>query len=876
MKSTAPWSIKGIDPDARDAAKKAARAAGMTLGEWMNQQILEAGKERAEAGADSPEPVQSVAANAITIDHLRELVASLNRLNDRLQTNERHSKEAISGLNQGLTTALDRIRTLQKERRDTSTEGLIDRIEKIEKGEVDRGGIAGLKALEKALTRTLEQFDSIRDETMARVEANESAIQGLSGRVDTMDEQFGQAIAALRENVEEVTDQIAETEATARAVMLEARAAAKSNDEEFIKRTSDKLRILGTEIKRTSDRIQSLDGKIGALSGKIEASEQRSAEGISRISDTVSALSQDLSELDREQGEAVREARGVIEQASRDADTRFDALKDSFDAMLMRVEGIADGERSAREMAQRAVETAEDASRQATLRQSPPPQATAPAGSAAPAEPAHKLDQKQAATPRPADIAAARSPSPQTPAADQPAPDQPAPGQPAKTAGDPMREAMKSAEDSAPSEEDFDAIFGEPIPEDSDRWFDDTTKAAAEAGGEIPHADGDDAGTRDIGSDDGLPPVVRREETLTPKQKVILAARARRKRLEEQAQADAEIDEKTTQARVAPLAADAEEDGDEETGFFGAVTSRFRPGKSDADDIDEAFDDAEPATERTRSRADEDRVAKMRRKYARDDNEGRSLPVISLVIFGIIAVAALGYILLSDTLTGNVSSIDRNAAASATTATDPATTQPAAPQSAANEPAALYEEAMAQLGSAEASARARGLSQLRDAAAQDYPPAQFQLGEAYRLGTGVQPDLTAARDYYSAAAEGGNVPAMHKLGSLYAAGEGGDKNDFTALSWFEQAATYGYLNSVYNLGLLYDPTVELEVTDQILDSAPQAYYWYSLAVRLGDSAAQEDVDRVAENLPTAQRQQLDQEVAAWRAQEPLPSANARF
>lgn len=34
-----PWSIKGIDPDTRQLAKEAAKEAGMTLGEWLNNRI---------------------------------------------------------------------------------------------------------------------------------------------------------------------------------------------------------------------------------------------------------------------------------------------------------------------------------------------------------------------------------------------------------------------------------------------------------------------------------------------------------------------------------------------------------------------------------------------------------------------------------------------------------------------------------------------------------------------------------------------------------------------------------------------------------------------------------------------------------------------
>ena len=41
MTAGAPWSVKGIDPKAREVAKDLARRSGMTLGEWLNHVILE-------------------------------------------------------------------------------------------------------------------------------------------------------------------------------------------------------------------------------------------------------------------------------------------------------------------------------------------------------------------------------------------------------------------------------------------------------------------------------------------------------------------------------------------------------------------------------------------------------------------------------------------------------------------------------------------------------------------------------------------------------------------------------------------------------------------------------------------------------------------
>ncbi len=41
MTAAGPWSVKGIDPKAREVAKDLARRSGMTLGEWLNQMIIE-------------------------------------------------------------------------------------------------------------------------------------------------------------------------------------------------------------------------------------------------------------------------------------------------------------------------------------------------------------------------------------------------------------------------------------------------------------------------------------------------------------------------------------------------------------------------------------------------------------------------------------------------------------------------------------------------------------------------------------------------------------------------------------------------------------------------------------------------------------------
>ena len=59
MTQISPWSVKGVDPQARDAAKTAARKAGKTIGAWLSEVI-----HNAAAGAPAPGSVPAASTDA--------------------------------------------------------------------------------------------------------------------------------------------------------------------------------------------------------------------------------------------------------------------------------------------------------------------------------------------------------------------------------------------------------------------------------------------------------------------------------------------------------------------------------------------------------------------------------------------------------------------------------------------------------------------------------------------------------------------------------------------------------------------------------------------------------------------------------------------
>jgi localization factor PodJL len=84
MNKAVPWSIKGVDFDAREAAKEAARRDGLTLGEWMNRAISD---RAAEIGVSTQE--------FIADERLEAVAAQLARLSrDAEATPQRRRGEA--------------------------------------------------------------------------------------------------------------------------------------------------------------------------------------------------------------------------------------------------------------------------------------------------------------------------------------------------------------------------------------------------------------------------------------------------------------------------------------------------------------------------------------------------------------------------------------------------------------------------------------------------------------------------------------------------------------------------------------------------------------------------------------------------------------
>jgi len=374
---------------------------------------------------------------------------------------------------------------------------------------------------------------------------------------------------------------------------------------------------------------------------------------------------------------------------------------------------------------------------------------------------------------------------------------------------------------------------------------------------------------------------------LTPKQKAILVARAKRKKAAAE-QADMAPQKRRSEDQPAPGDTDARSAvHKEQQSLFAKIKNHFGGTSLLEDEDSEA-----PAKKKVAAGADNletaptiDDAGAEERLARTDDRNASALsglvanPLVRIAILGLLIIAALiflGLQFLGGKNTGDKTpapspGIDRPDVPSPKSATGNRNTELPAIGDRVR-PRESFLSAMAILNAdPEGDVAQAAFQNLEQSAMLGYPPAQFQLGEFYKDGKFTDADPARARSWFQRAANGGNLFAMHRLGYLYAEGKGGSTDMPAAIRWFEQAANLGFVDSQFNLGAIYDPGLGNEPRG--IQDIEKSYYWFALAARNGDSLAAEKADEIEQRLSRQARERLNRDVQAWQAEPVNAQAN---
>jgi hypothetical protein len=137
------------------------------------------------------------------------------------------------------------------------------------------------------------------------------------------------------------------------------------------------------------------------------------------------------------------------------------------------------------------------------------------------------------------------------------------------------------------------------------------------------------------------------------------------------------------------------------------------------------------------------------------------------------------------------------------------------------------------------------------------PSAQYNIGQLYRLGRGVEKDYTKASQWYEKAAEQWHSAARHNLAVLYEKGLGVPINYAKAVEWYERAANQDYGIAQFNLAVMYS------IGQGTRRDLVKAYIWYSIAADRDIDDAAENRDQVAKQMTVKQLKEAKKEAREW-------------
>ncbi len=342
MANLGSWSVKGIDDRARAVAKEEARKKGMTLGDYINNLLLDG---HSEAGPrDSSEARLSKGQPRSIRSAPPRDTATLDGLATRIEAVEARSTLAITGIDQsvlGLLARLDNAENMSAsvaadvervidEFRETQ-EVLQQKIQTLELDDRPSENLEAVKSLEQALGKLAahvhEENGLHQDESFAIKGRVESGFADLSERVVGMEIQVEQTLSQSAQRVEKA---VAEAE-------LRAEGTTRHLSERFSTIETD----VATKLAKVDEMAAQMDtvtgdvsGAIGSMEGTLLRIQERLNRAESTTDSALKGLEQTFEHLD-ERISAVAESANPehAEALRKQFETRFEGM--SADLRMM-------------------------------------------------------------------------------------------------------------------------------------------------------------------------------------------------------------------------------------------------------------------------------------------------------------------------------------------------------------------------------------------------------------------------------------------------------------------------------------------------------------------------------------------------------------
>ncbi|MFZ2469817.1 MAG: hypothetical protein WAW54_15625, partial [Parvibaculum sedimenti] len=311
MRPAVPWSVKGIEPEAREAAKQAAQRAGVTLGAWLNQMILDAGTDEigrtsAESlprPAPQPSNAQSYFSQPAPYD-LAPVAETMREVINRVESSERRGAELARRLEQTVGHLAERLEESERAMDDTPDRRTLDplerkiqqlseRLEEQERGRTTRRNPddKAIQTLEKALNAVVDHLDTTERRTEESLGEIRQTLAKVAQRVDAREEEKEREQAeararAIDTNLQTMASRLEKMEQSVGSVSAQA-------VETALKAITDK-----TDAEQHKATINTLQRSLAEIMQRLERAEQRTDETLKTFEMTVTSIAHRLDDLD--------------------------------------------------------------------------------------------------------------------------------------------------------------------------------------------------------------------------------------------------------------------------------------------------------------------------------------------------------------------------------------------------------------------------------------------------------------------------------------------------------------------------------------------------------------------------------------------------
>ena len=341
MRAELPWNVAGIPPEAREAARAAARREGLSVGEWLTRRII---AELGEDAASVPDSTGTQGPDFVAATNRRETEAMLARLADaeaEASHTYRRIEEQLRSVGSGLDNAERSQSEMSRAMSRAATEinlasseqahafdqlgrhvaGMDERLEKLERAAVQDGLKEAVRGLHKGLSHLADQFGQAAARSGGQTGSLARNLEQLALRLVQARADAEAAAQALEAHLGQVEETQAFTNVTIEQILERIEAQAETHDQDM----ADLRRHGGAQ----QDALAGMEGRLAALEEPDLAMEQR----LQAIEQILTAIREELAEPDPHAG---------VADALRQVSLRLDMAEQNHSDMLAELrEGLA-------------------------------------------------------------------------------------------------------------------------------------------------------------------------------------------------------------------------------------------------------------------------------------------------------------------------------------------------------------------------------------------------------------------------------------------------------------------------------------------------------------------------------------------------------